>query len=309
MNPEIRFRVSPEIHQLAEQRAQQLGLSGLEAGRSAGVPLLARAALYQWLGLPWPDDLPRPLRPPQQSLAPAAKCAQLTVHHSLSETYRRQSLDQDGIALASATTTILELNPAKITRELRRCLRLDAEGRLSGVLQLPELESDGPITTAQLEQFLGRPKPESRSTLDQQEWQQTLADWSQTHGSKLLRARQSEGFAWQALAESEWIHWQVQRVIGQSIELEELRAEQSLAGEPWVHSLYPDREPSLERIELLRALRAKSQELGGLRVTLVRGTRDQIESRKRSSGSRFSAVLWQLETPSGNQLGLVSHIA
>jgi hypothetical protein len=308
MNPEIRFRVSPEIHQLAEQRAQQMGLSGLEAGRSAGVPLLARAALYQWLGLAWPEDLPRPLRPPQQSLAPASKGAQLTVHHSISENYRRESLEHDGVALPSATTTILELNPAGITRELRRCLRLDAEGRLSGVLQLPELESDGPLTTKLLEQFLQRKNQQQPSSLTQRDWQQTLTEWTGLHGSELLRARLSEGFSWQALAESEWMNWQIREVIGQTIEIEELRAEQSLAGEPWVHSLYPDREPSLQRIELLRALRNRAQGLAGLRVTLVRGTRDQIESRKRSSGTPFSAVLWQLETPSGNQLGLVSHI-
>ncbi len=91
------------------------------------------------------------------------------------------------------------------------------------------------------------------------------------------------------------------------LELEELRAEQSLAGEGWVHSLYPDREPTLDRIQLLRAMRNRCQAVTGLRLSLVSGTRDRIESRKRTSGEPFTALLWQLETPSGHQLGLLSH--
>lgn len=308
MNPEIRFRVHPDIYQLAEHRAQELGLSGADAGRSAGVPLLARAAFYQWLGLPWPEDLPRPQSgpPPQSSLAPAAGNSRLTVHHSLSETYRQQCLEQQGVALPSATTTVLELDPRSLPRELRRCLRLDSTGQLSGLLHLPELAWDGPVTAQGLAEFLAARQP-SRPLQSVQEWEHTLASWAQKEGSELLRARLEEGFSWLPLAESEWMRWRILEAVAEPLDLEELRAEQSLAGESWVHSLYPEREPTLERIQLLRAMRNRSQGVTGLRLSLVSGTRDRIESRKRISGEPFDALLWQLETPSGHQLGLLSH--
>ncbi len=307
MNPEIRFRVSLDIYGLAEHRAQELGLSGAEAGRSAGVPLLARAALYHWLGLAWPEDLPRP----QMSLAPSGLSlshtglAELTVHHALSEAYRRECLEKKGQGLALTTTTVLQLEPAKLPRLLRRCLRLDDKGGLSGMLHLPELESDGPLTVEALCQFLT-----SRATLptpqSAQDWEHTLASWAQAEGSELLRARIEEGFSWLALAESEWIRWQIHQAVGDPLDLEALRAEQSLAGEDWIHTLVPDREPSLERIQLLRAMRAKVSDLG-IRLTLVRGARSHIGTRSRTAGEPFAALLWQMDTPSGGQLGLLSH--
>jgi hypothetical protein len=310
VNPEIRFRVHPDIYRMADHRAQELGLSGAEAGRSAGVPLLARAALYEWLGLPWPDDLPRPLASPptQTSLAPGSGKAHLTVHHSLTESYRRECLEQRGAALPSATTTVLELDPRNLPRELRRCLRLDGSGQLTGLLYLPDLECNGILTASTLTDYLARQRS-LRPLQNAQEWEHTLASWAQREGSELLRARLEEGFCWLPLAELEWMRRQILESVGQSIELEDLRAEQSLAGEDWVHSLCPEREPSLERIQLLRAMRERCSAVSGLRLTLVRGSRDQIESRKRMTGPPFTALLWQLETPSGRQLGLLSHLS
>lgn len=306
MNPEIRFRVHPDIHRLAEHRAEELGLAGAEAGRSAGVPLLARAALYQWLGLPWPDDLPRPQQTPLPMTLATGGAAMLTVHHSLSEGYRRQKLEQQGQALPAATTTVLELDPRNLARELRRCLRLDGAGRLSGLLHLPELECEGPLTPEALVEFL-QARPTARAGQTAQEWEHTLASWAAAHGSELLRARLEEGFSWLPLAEWEWMRWRIHEAAGESLELVELRAEQSLAGDGWVHSVYPEREPTLERIQLLRAMRERCQSIPGLRLSLVRGNREQIESRKRTSDPGFEALLWQLETPAGRQLGLLSH--
>ena len=308
MNPEIRFRVHPDIYQMADHRAEELGLSGADAGRSAGVPLLARAALYQWLGLPWPEDLPRPQigLVPHTSLAPQDGRATLTVHHSLSESYRRECLEQRGVALPSATTSVLLLDPSRLPRELRRCLRLEGNGQLAGLLHLPELESEGEVSPELLTEFL-RQRQQPVPLQKAEDWEHTLASWSEEHGSELLRARLEEGFSWLAVAESEWMRWRIQKAVGEELELEELRAEQSLAGEPWVHSVYPDREPPLERIQLLRAMRQQSSSIEGLRLSLVRGTRDRIDSRKRSSGEPFRAILWQLATPSSRQLGLLSH--
>lgn len=306
MNPEIRFRVHPDIYRLAEHRSEELGLAGAEAGRSAGVPLLARAALYQWLGLPWPDDLPRPQQTaPPTSLAPAG-AALLTVHHSLTEEYRRQELEQQGRALPSAMTTALELEPRSLPRELRRCLRLDGSGRLTGLLHLPELESPGPVTAELVADFL-RARQSAPPTQSPQEWEHTLASWAASYGSELLRARLEEGFSWLPLAEWEWMRWRIHQVVGEPLELEELRAEQSLAGESWVHCVYPEREPGLERIQLLRAMRSSCQAVPGLRLTLVNGQRQSIDSKKRTTEGAFSALLWQLETPTGRLLGLLSH--
>lgn len=299
MNPEIRFRVSPEIHSLAEQRAEELGLSGAGAGRSAGVPLLARAALYQWLGLPWPEDLPRPLSVP---MSPHPSRAQLSVHHSWSDNYRRQVLFETGQALAETAVTQLELEPQGLSRRLKQCLRLEPSGGLRGTLYVPELQCDGPLQVEELDAFL-----QSQAALpDPRQWEHSLASWSQEHGSELLRARLEEGFAWLNLAESEWMVWRIQEAAG-SCGAEPLRAEQSLAGQDWVHSVYPDREPALERIQLLRQMRSRCADLGGLRLTLVRGTRDRIESRRRTAGAPFLALLWQLYTPAGQSLGVLTH--
>lgn len=322
MNPEIRFRVQPEIYQLAEQRAHELGLSGPEAGRSAGVPLLARAALYQWLGLPWPGDLPQPhqaspaqpqtLALPQpnagslsQALAPSS-VARLTVQYSYSESYRQSRLEETGEVLPRAAICVLSLDPQKASRELRRLLRLDTSGQLQGWLQLPELECEGPLTPEHLEDFL-RKRNQASPSLSRQAWEHNLASWSQSHGSELLRARLEEGFSWLALAEKEWMTWRLLEALGESVEFEELRAEQSLAHPHWVHALYPDREPDLERIQLLRVMRGKTGDISGLRLSLVGGTKDHVESRKRTSSTSFKALLWQLETPTGSSLGLLSH--
>jgi len=306
MNPEIRFRVYPDIYELADRRAQELGLAGAEAGKSAGVPLLARAALYQWLGLAWPEDLPKPKEGPVPMVSLGQGQAQLTVHHSLSENYRRHCLESQGLALPTTTTTLLEVDARSASGEIRRSLRLDDSGRLSGSLHLPEWETEGAIGLEQLSQYLA-----ARSTTSKPasagEWQTTLASWAQEQGSELLRARLEEGFAWLNLAEHEWFHWRIQQAAGEAVAYEELRAEQSLAGPDWVHALYPDREPSLERIHLLRRLRQKCQDVSGLRLALVRGSRERIESRRRTSEPPFSALLWQMHTPSGRQLGFLSH--
>ncbi|MBS2035911.1 hypothetical protein JST97_13060 [bacterium] len=306
MNPEIRFRVQPEIYQMADRRAQDLGLSGAEAGKSAGVPLLARAALYQWLGLAWPEDLPRPKEGPPRVLPQGQAC--VTVHHSLSENYRRLCLEVQGQALPAACVTMLELDARSAPADIRRCLRLDEEGRLSGTLHLLEWETEGPVDLQQLNRFLAE-RGANCSPLEAGEWQQMLASWSQEHGSELLRARLEEGFSWLALAEQEWLDWRIQQALGERLSFEELRAEQSLAGPDWVHSLYPDREPSLERIQLLRGIRLKCQEIPGLRLALVKGSRERIESRRRTSEPPFTAVLWQLHSPTGRQIGLLSHIS
>jgi hypothetical protein len=306
MNPEIRFRVQPDIYELADRRAQDLGLAGAEAGKSAGVPLLARAALYQWLGLAWPEDLPKPKAGPPPTRAGQGQ-ARVAVHHCLSENYRRQCLETQGLALPAASTTVLELDARKAGPDIRRCLRLDEEGRLSGTLHLPEWETEGPIDLPQLTQFLAE-RGAGAAPLNPQEWQQMLASWTQESGSELLRARLEEGFSWLSLAEHEWLHWRIQQALGETLSFEELRAEQSLAGPDWVHSLYPDREPSLERIQLLRNIRQKCQDVPGLRLVLVRGSRERIESRRRTSEPPFAALLWQLQSPGGRQFGLLSHI-
>lgn len=304
MNPEIRFRVQPEIYELADRRAQDLGLAGAAAGKSAGVPLLARAALYQWLGLAWPDDLPKPKEGPLPvTLAPGK--TRVTVHHSLSEDYRRLCLDSQGLALPSSATTVLEVDARTAGPEIRRSLRLDEDGRLGGALHLPEWETEGAITMQQLDEYLAA----RNRAMEPGEWQQTLASWAQEHGSELLRARMEEGFSWLTLAEHEWLHWRIQQAAGEALAFEELRAEQSLAGPDWVHALYPDREPSLDRIHLLRRLRQKCQDIPSLRLALVRGSRERIESRRRTSEPPFAALLWQLHTPTGRQLGLLSHFS
>ena len=306
MNPEIRFRVQPDIYELADRRAQDLGLAGADAGKSAGVPLLARAALYQWLGLAWPDDLPKPKEGPPLTRGGQGQ-AWVTVHHCLSENYRRQCLETQGLALPAAATSVVELDARKAAPEIRRCLRLDEDGRLSGTLHLPEWETEGPVDLTQITHFLAE-RGATAAPLSPEEWQQMLASWVEEHGSELLRARLEEGFSWLSLAEKEWLHWRIQQALGETLSFEELRAEQSLAGPDWVHSLYPDREPSMERIQLLRKFRQKCQDVPGLRLVLVRGCRERIESRKRSSEAPFAAVLWQLQSPSGRQFGLLSHI-
>jgi len=279
VNPEIRFRVQPDIYELADRRAQDLGLA-------------------------WADDLPKPKEGPLPvTLAPGK--TRVTVHHSLSEDYRRQCLDSQGLALPSSATTVLEVDARTAAPEIRRSLRLNEDGHLAGSLHLPEWETEGAVTLQQLGQYLGA----RNRAAEPGEWQQTLASWAQENGSELLRARLEEGFSWLALAEHDWLRWRIEQAAGETLAFEELRAEQSLAGPNWVHSLYPDREPSLERIQLLRRLRHNCQDIPGLRLTLVKGARERIESRSRSSESPFAALLWQLHTPTGRQLGLLSHFS
>lgn len=306
MNPEIRFRVQPEIYQLAEEKARELGLFEADAGRSAGVPLLARAAFYDWLGLNWPDQLPRPKTHRLQQLSEAPR-AKLTVQHSWSQRYRLECLQERGLALPLSATVEFEVDPARLSRTLRRQLKLGDDGRLSGLLCLPELESDGELTLERLEEYLAS-SGVVQTKLDLGQWEQLLASWAQQNGSALLRARLEGGFNWLQQAENEWLEAKVRELSGSQARLEHLRAEQSLQGEPFVHTVVPDREPDLESMQLLRANRERAQGVPGLHLSLVRVQKVQIESRQRNSQEDYRALLWSLCTPAGSRPGVLLHL-
>ncbi len=285
MNPEIRFRVPESVLSLAEDVALQRGLQQ-DSDRSGGVSVLAREALYKELGL--------------SETSPGCSRGRVRIWHGLNESFRRRELVEKGRSWPQSLCTDVDFDLTEASPEVRALLRSIHGEELRGYLQAPDLQSEGPATLADLEQYV-RATPFAPLN--------SLLDWARQHGSELLRMRLEEGFEWQTLAETEWFTSRVQDWVGGEVEVEAYRPEQGLApGWDRVHSCYPDREPTLARMRLLQEMRTKAQACqAGIRLTLVHGESHQIESRKRRKQETFEALLWQLTTPSGAQLGLLSH--
>ena len=286
MNPEVRFRVPEHVLALAEEVASQRGLHQ-DGDRSGGVSNLAREAFYRELGL---------------GIDGQSGCARgrVRVWHGLDDAFRRQELVDRGRSWPQALCTDVDFEIADASPEVRALLRSPHGEELRGYLQAPDLRTEGPARLEDLENYL-RATPWTPFA--------SLTDWARQHGSELVKMRIEEGFEWQGLAESEWFLGQVQTWVGSEVEVEEYRPEQGLApGWDRVHSCYPDREPSIARMKMLQEMRSKAQACQvGVRLTLVLGEVHRLESRKRRRQESFEALLWQLTTPSGTQLGLLSH--
>ena len=313
MNPEIRFRVSDDIYQKAEERAEEMGLAGPGAGRSAGVPLLARAALYDWLELSWPEEYPqltqgslRATARPQESLSRVAQ-ATLKVTHQVREEARWNSAIDGERALPQLCQSILQCPPHQVPKAARPYLRLAPSGDLQGQVQLLDLVAHSEeLTWAELEAFLKERQVARKET--RAHWENHLQAWVLEKGSELLQARLEEGFDWFDLAEQEWAEYQVQMALQAESPLQRVQDQQSLRDDQEFHALLPDRQPNLPRIQLLRHYRGRLGPDSALRLSLVEGRSERTEARKRSASKPFRALLWQVDLPSGAFHSFLSHL-
>ena len=311
MNPEIRFRVNDDIYSRAEEVAERLGFAGKDAGRSAGVPLLARAAFYDWLGLPWPQDLPQPLRASNReiSLAPGEPGAlvRLTITHQVREGARWTSALEGDRALPLLCHTTLCCPPHELPVVVKPYVRLDDQGDLGGQLRLLDLMSlEERLTWEELERYL-HDRIGARKSKRASGWEETLRQWALQSGSDWLKARLEEGFEWMDLGEQEWAQFQVDACLQGESPLQAVQDQQSLGQAQDFDALLPDRQPSWSRIQLLRTMRAR---LGdeAIRLSLVQGHKERVEARRRSANRPFLALLWQVELPSGRGHSFMSHI-
>jgi hypothetical protein len=238
MNPEIRFRVPEHVHQLANDRAQTLGLRS-KRGLTGGASELARCALYTFLGLGLPDSSGRLLGQGLQRVkatrdelgTTSPESLKVTVYHRVCPEFRTKS-GLDGMAVAARQATEFDFRPGELPDFLVPYVLLTDQGtpfvslNLEGPLS-PRKNSIGELHTASdratLEELrdcllaIARKKAERRSERALREERKTkgmklLRAWSQTHGSELLQARLSGDFEWLELACLEYACHQLRKL-------------------------------------------------------------------------------------------------
>lgn len=315
MNPEVRFRVPPNVYELAEQRSDELGLSGSK-GRSCGVSELARAGLYLLLKLPLPADAHHlqaqrfeDVRLARRGLEGGELQVGLRLLHRVDPEVRRRSVLETGQPIPALATTRFEFAPGQVPPALTDWFQLTETGHPVGELDLSggplasgSLVSAGPQAT--LEELLwaveelNQKKAGERDRRQRREQQRLqgereLGEWVQSHGSPHARALREEGFDWVDRAEREFAEARLARLgVG---DVRAVRSTQTLAdgGEP--APLAPVARPSLESIERLRSIRARLAGEPGLEVTLVARPHDDAE-----------LVLIAVSVPTGTAVHFIS---
>lgn len=301
MNPEVRFRVPPTVYELAEQRSDELGLSGAR-GRSGGVSELARAGLYLLLRLPLPVDAHQlqgqrfeDLRLARRSLEGDETRVSLRVLHRVEPEVRRRSVLELGQPIPALATTRFEFVPGEVPAELSDWFQLTESGHPVGELDLSggalavgTLVADAPEAT--LEELLrvvrdlnhrksrDRERGERRERL-RQEGERELGAWVERHGSPHVRALFEEGFDWLERAEREYAEARLARLgVG---DVRAVSSTQSLTsqsqGQSQAPVLAPVSRPSFESIERLRSIRGRLAEEADLSISLVHRPDDDAE--------------------------------
>ncbi|MCE7872664.1 hypothetical protein DYH09_20085 [bacterium CPR1] len=315
MNPEVRFRVSPHVYELAEQRSDELGLSGSK-GRSGGVSELARAGLYLLLNLPLPADAHwlqsqrfDDVRLARRALTGDDARIGLRLLHRVDPEVRRQAALERGQAIASLATTRFEFEPGEVPPELSSWFQLTESGLPVGEIDL----SGGPLavgalvsaspeaTLSELLQAVGELNEKRASEqerrrhreIQRENGQRELSDWVSEHGSAHARALLEEGFDWLDRAEREYGVWRLQAFgVGGVMAL---KGSQSLAAAHESPRLVAVSEPGLESIERLRSIRARLSGQSGLKASLV-CRQDDLEE----------LVLIEVAVPTGNTVQFLS---
>lgn len=297
MNPEVRFRVPPNVYEQAERRSDELGLSG-SRGRSGGVSELARAGLYLLLGLPMPPDSHQlqslrfeDARLSRRGLEGDEARVGLRVLHRVNAEVRRRSVLEHGKPIPALATTRLEFAPGEVPEELSDWFVLTESGLPVGELDL----SGGPLSVAtlvsaqpeaSLEELLGlvgdlnRKKASERERRQKREERRQageieLGEWVEQHGSPHVRALREEGFDWLRRAEQEFAQARLARLgVG---DVRAVSTSQTLAHQSEVSELAPLTSPSLESIERLRSLRSRLKGEPDLDLSLVGRPDDEAE--------------------------------
>lgn len=278
MNPEIRFRVPKHVHQLANDRAVELGLQSGK-GRTGGASELARGALYAALGLGLPEEMEgvsddrlealRAHRPGDDGAFLA-----LTVHHRVGLKYRRESALERGEPVASRATTEFRFPQGQLPHWLIPYLSLTDSGKPFAVLNLEGslsprkhvlglLESAGPkLTLKELSECLERlvakrerqAKDEAERAAQMARGKEILKSWVAHKGSELLRERLEGGFEWLSLAAEEYSRRHLETLgITEPVLLPQM---QSLAsGDLEFTEVLPCRDPQLATMKALRRLK------------------------------------------------------
>jgi hypothetical protein len=283
MNPEVRFRVPKHVHQLAQQKAAELGLRTTR-GKTGGASELARGALYTYLGLGLPGDLSQleqkgfdHIRATVHSENDEDPSLLVTVHHRIDPEFRKRRALEKGCAVPVRGTTEFRFPQGELPHFLVPYISLTDRGvpfatiNLEGALS-PRRHSVGELTSAQDTTTLGeleaclkqiRQKRDARQREEQEragrleKGRRILEKWVQTHGSELLKARHSGGFNWLELACEEYALEHL-RQLGLS-ELARLPTTHSLeASKPRFQNVTPQQEPKLESLKNLQRLQSFS---------------------------------------------------
>ncbi len=315
MNPEVRFRVPPHVYEMAEQRSDELGLSGSK-GRSGGVSELARAGLYLLLNLPLPADAHwlqsqrfEDLRLARRAMTGDDSRIGLRLLHRVDPEVRRKAALERGQAIASLASTRFEFEPGEVPTELTSWFELTESGLPVGEIDL----SGGPLAVGTLvsaapEATLDELLPvvgqlnHKRATdqerrrlreLQRQKGQQELAEWVSDKGSVHLRALLEESFDWLDRAEREYGAWRLQALgVGGVMALP---GSQSLSAAHESPRLLAVSEPRLESIERLRKIRTRLSGQSGIKASLV-CRQDDLEE----------LVLIEVAVPTGNTVQFLS---
>lgn len=315
MNPEVRFRVPPHVYELAEQRSDELGLSGSK-GRSGGVSELARAGLYLLLNLPLPADAHwlqsqrfDDMRLARRGLSGDEARIGLRLLHRVEVEVRRRAALERGQAIPALATTRFEFEPGEVPTELSCWFQLTESGLPVGEIDL----SGGPLAAgtlvsaapeATLEELLqavgqlneekaGEQERRRRRESQKETGRRELAEWASERGSAHLRALLEEGFDWLDRAESEYGAWRLQALGVGGVTA--LPGSQSLSAAHESPRLLAVAEPRLESIERLRSIRTRLAGEPGIRASLV-CRQDDLEE----------MVLIEVAVPTGNTVQFLS---
>ncbi len=297
MNPEVRFRVPPNVYQLAEQRSDELGLTGAK-GRSGGVSELARAGLYVLLKLPLPTDVHHlqaqrfeDVRLARRGLEGEEGRIGLRVLHRVDPEVRRRSVLERGEPIPAQATTRFEFAPGEVPAELGSWFQLTESGLpvgeidlTGGALAVGALVTSAPEAT--LEELLvvirevNARRARDRERGQRRERQRAsgeaeLAEWLVAHGSPHARALREEGFDWVERAEREFAEARLARLGVADVRV--ISSTQSLVSQSESALLVPVARPSLESIERLRSIRARLAGEAGLEISLVARPDDDAE--------------------------------
>lgn len=297
MNPEVRFRVPPNVYDRAERRSDELGLSG-SRGRSGGVSELARAGLYLLLGLPLPQDSHQlqslrfeDARLARRGLEGEEARVGLRLLHRVDPEVRRRMVLEQGQPIPATVTTRFEFSPGEVPEELNDWFQLTESGLPVGELDLSGgALSSGTLVSARpeasLEEVLAvvgqlnRSKTVERERRRRREKRRQAGEaelgvWVEQHGSPHARALREEGFEWVERAEREFAEARLARL--NVADVRALSSTQSLTRQAEVPGLIPLASPSLESIERLRSLRARLQGEPDLELSLVGRADDDAE--------------------------------
>lgn len=310
MNPEIRFRVPKHVLTLAQERAQQYGLTSGK-GRTGGASQLARGALYTALGLSLPGDLHQlqaqsfeTVRQARSGFSEKPGQMRIEVHHRVDPSFRKTKALQERKPVAARTTTVFEFEQGELPDFLVPYIVLTEDGYPYASLNLegglsPRRKALGELVSAQQECTLGeleaclkklrksedeRLKREKRLQARTEKGTQILEKWLRQHGSDLLKARHSEGFEWLQLGCDEYC---LARLAHYSInEALPVSTTTSLAEQPPFYDIRQQTQPNLESIQRLKRLRQAGDDVTFELVT-CRGPQ----------GQAFEAIQASLETP------------